>query len=169
MRYPEKSTNFLAEEKKFLEKYIESKNLKESMEYAGIRKQRADSILARYTNYFKARLTVLGLTEDDVLLELKKLVVNPVDVKYDAIRGKHISIPDNKLRLSAIDTYLQLIGALTSGSNMAVQINVNNTEKETKIYFEMKDKPEFKALEALMLKSIDNMNNGAVDGEEENK
>jgi len=141
---------------KFLTVYIETHVVDQACKAAGISKHQAHRIIENYQNKFKAKLAILGLTEDNVLTELKKLILSPQDVSYDTMRGKLVSIPDNHLRIKAIETYLKLIGALSDGPLMVVNIN-QDKEKENRLYLEMKEQPEFKAMETKMLQSIEKL------------
>lgn len=149
----------------FLETLIETRNFTEATKAAGVSKATANALLQKYSNIYKALFAKLGLTEENVLMVLKENILNPEEVRYDAF-GRPVVSKDRSVQLKAIETYGKLVGAISSGANVNVQIGngeavEEKTKTDEKIYNNIKASPQFTAIQETVLAAIEKANQEA--------
>lgn len=149
--------------KLFLETLVSTRNFDEAVRVSGVSKAVANSLIQKYSTIYKAMFERLGLSEDDVMLEFKQILLNPEVVEYDVL-GKPTVTKDRKLQLQAMNTYFDIVGATQKSAGVNIQINnaVQDTAAEEKrIYDKLRQAPEFAQLQQAMLDAITKTNTEA--------
>lgn len=145
-------------QRKFLEAFVETQDLHEAAGIAQMSIDKARRVLTRLGNEYKILFAKIGLTTEDVLLELKKMILNPeeVGVTRDGIK---IYRKNKKVQLKAIELYLNATGALKStvDVNMKVETQVD-AAKERAVVEKLKATPDYKLLRERALGVIKEIN-----------
>lgn len=152
-----------ASHRMFLETLVETRDFDTAVKTAGITKPVANALLQKYSNIYKAVFERLGLTEDDVLLVLKKMVINPEEISFDKFTGAPVVTQDKNLQLKAMQIYFDIVGMTSKQPQVAVQINIKNetVDNDKQIYDKIKASDNYKEIRQTMLNAIDETNKEA--------
>lgn len=136
----------------FLETFVETLDFEKACTTAGVSKSKAEELLKRYRNEYKAVFEKLGFGETDVL---EGLIALARDANRTIVTKLGVEeVADNQARFNALKLIAEIMGIMKT-TQITITAEGSASLEETNKWKRMKELPEYKQLRDKMITTTD--------------